>query len=283
MRNRILTACGLCVVMLSARPVMAQIAANPTAHSTGTATTAATDNGDPEPTVISIPVGGSVTAPSSTTSQTGGSGTLGLQVAKQDQFFGAIFFSFGAAQTVSGEQSVFGAALLDPSTQGKSFYATGNRVVRELPGAGGLISISGRVGATWTTWQTTANNSTQSIDGALFFLAAGGQWSTHTHTWGNAGDPAHTNHYKIALDGSLAVRSMVNALGQSNASAFRTTAIGVADTSFVGFEGTFILTLNDVQPFVRFSHFGAANPIDGFTGNQIVLGVNAVTPIFQSK
>ncbi len=203
---------------------------------------------------------------------------LGFQLWKKDVGFLAVFFSFSGAQTISGSQSEFGSFLLNPATNGNSFYLAGNRVW-QAGHAPLWMGPSGRIGVTRSTWEATTAAGAQSVGGFVgyfspTFLLTSGTYSTTT------GD---RNEYQFGLEVGPSLRLLGGDLAQSDAFLSDPTVLGSADHSYLGYELTFFARLNSAQPFIRISHFSADNPISGFSGTQAIIGFNILTSVFKSE
>jgi hypothetical protein len=227
-------------------------------------------------TTLSFPAGGGVNTAGD---KAGAQGVIGIQYDKEDTEFLSILFNLGATQTIQGGPPDFAAALLSPSLQGQGVAAAYSRSWPAGKGLFSLIGVGLRGGASTTNWQTADVNTP--IGGGLMYFAPSFQFGTKTMDI-PAGDD---NKWRVTIDAAWAFRVLTNAIAQDSNDAFRARpeVLGTSKTSFNGFELTFALNLNDVQPFVRFNSFRGAPDIDGFTGAQLSFGVNALAPIFKAQ
>jgi len=245
------------------------------ATSTLSRSAASTEDGS----MFTVPVGGGIGIPASATESTAGSGLIGLQYEKADRYFVSALFSLGTSQVLSGSPSDFGAALLNPSTQGLGFSAAAGRSTMR---GGVLLGLAARGGVNATKWRAKADGTaTTTVNGGVAFLTLSGQIGTTTLPW-RAGD---SNTFKFTLDAGYTMRALVDDLAQKSSLPFRSDrgVLGVPDTAFRGFELSFLVNLNDVQPFVRLDRFMAARDVSGFSGIQVTIGVNALAPLFKSR
>src|SRR4029079_12473780 len=66
---------------------------------------------------FTVPAGGSVGVPGGNTDASGGAGLFGIQYEVADSSFLSFLINVGTSQDLKGDQSTFGAALLNPLTQ----------------------------------------------------------------------------------------------------------------------------------------------------------------------
>ena len=161
--------------------------------STMSRTAASTEDG----TMFTVPVGGGIGIPASATESTAGSGLVGLQYEKADRYFVSALFSLGPSQTLSGSQADFGAALLNPSTQGLGFSGAGGR---SLVRGSVLLGLAARGGVNATKWRAKGDGVTTTVNGGVAFLTLSGQVGTTTLPW-RAGDNNMFPAARFALNG----------------------------------------------------------------------------------
>jgi hypothetical protein len=229
--------------------------------------------------VFSIPVGGTLGLPANDANETGGAALFGIQYEKADTFLLSAIMNLGTGQTIKGAQSAFGAALVNPATDGRGFTGAATVAVPQLSRWGALFEVGGRVGVNGTNWERTVNGAPQTVSGGVIFFAPGVQIGTRSIEYKD------DNYFRLTLSAAYSMRTLWGDLAQRSADAFRRDpgVLGVSDTSFNGAEIAILMTLNDVQPFVRYSHFSVSRDISGFSGNQIVFGVNALTALFKTE
>jgi hypothetical protein len=230
--------------------------------------------------VFTVPVGGSLGIPTGAPKESSGTAILGVVYEKQDKYFFSGFFNLGSAQTVRGSAETFGTAVLNPAAEGRGVAAAGSYTL--LAGrdpSKWLLGGGVRFGYNAASWEVGEDGEAQTISGGVMYLSAVVQFGTRTLPF------ADDNRFRVTLEAGYTWRAFAGNLAQTSGDVFRANpaVLGVADRNFGGLEFAFLLNLNDVQPFIRFTHFGATGDVPGFSGNQVVLGVNMLTPLFKSK
>jgi hypothetical protein len=246
------------------------------------------DPGDVDKTQIAIPGGAGAV---STSTGTAGAGPLiGFQVWQQDRFLLSSFFTFSAPQSISGQQHDFGSFMLNPPGQGTSYSFAGNRLWAVCGGAKMkdcektealfLFGIAGRAGITNTKWNSGSGDAAKSIDGSVAYLTPAALFTSRTYRDSKAAD---ANQYQFGASFGPSMRFIANDLGQRQNAQFRQQVFGTDRKTLKGWELEFFVRMNQFQPYVRFSHFSLPNQIDisGFSGAQVVFGVNVLSSVFQ--
>lgn len=236
------------------------------------ATTTTTNN----PTRIAVPVAASSSLGGE--NQQGVAPTLGFQLWQRDKFFIGAFFSISATDTTVSEH--YGSFVLNPPMKGNSFYVSGN-YLHPVSTTPVLAGVGGRWGTTSTTFAFTPTGGTaQQQPGFGTVASVTAQLVTKSFD-ANFGDTA--GEFQLGVEVGPTWRSLGGDVGQNDA--FRTQILGTSVTRFTGFETTFFVRVNSVQPFARFSHFSQPSGvvIPGLTGSQVVWGVNVAGSVFQAK
>jgi hypothetical protein len=251
-------------------------------------TSAVTAKDDTDATQIAIPGGAGATV---TGSGTAGAGPqLGFQVWHQDKYLLSSFFTFSAPQAISGQQHDFGAFLLNPPGQGTSYSFAGNKV-QCLPhfvhcdsgdrhDAVAFVGIAGRLGLTQTSWQNGTTSTAPSVSGTVAYITPAFLATSKTYVI----DPDKHDNVQFGLSVGPTFRYIAGDLGQDTNQAFRLQTLGTTKKSYTGLEVEFFVQLNQFQPYVRVSHFSPPKEgdISGFSGTQVVFGVNVLSAIYQT-
>jgi hypothetical protein len=92
------------------------------------------------------------------------------------------------------------------------------------------------------------------------------------------------NTVQFGLSVGPTFRYIAGDLGQNTNIALRQQTLGTKKKSYTGPEVEFFVRLNQFQPYVRVSHFSSPKEGDilGFSGTQVVFGVNVLSAIFQT-
>jgi hypothetical protein len=234
------------------------------------------------PTRIAVPV--AVSSDLGGEGQRGVAPTVGFQIWRRDKFFVGSFFTLSATDPSVTEQ--YGAFVLNPPLKGHSFYVSGNYLHDILKkDADGKSFLLGGVGARWGTtsasFEFTPSGGT-ALKRSGFGIAAAVTAQLATRTFDVAmGDT--TGEFQMGVEMGPTWRLLGGDLSQDDS--FRRQVLGTDKSSFSGFEFTFFTRVNSVQPFARFSTFSRPNGtvINGFTGRQVVWGVNVASSLFQTK
>ena len=239
-----------------------------------------------------VPPEAQVAVPVAASSDLGGNGqksiapTVGFQVWKKDRFFLGSFFSVAASDSTVSEKH--GSLLLNPPMTGRSFYVAGNCTLYptwcgkpgQVADSAVLVGIGGRWGTTGADIQFTPTGGTATSRNA-FATYQSVTLQVLSKTMAIELKDT-TSEFQIGLEIGPTWRMLGGDFGEDDA--FRKQVLGTTKSSFVGLEATFFLRLNSVQPFARFSKFGRPDGvvINGFTGRQIVWGVNVASALFQA-
>jgi hypothetical protein len=236
---------------------------------------------DADPVRVAVPV--AATSNLGGTDQKGVAPTIGFQIWKRDEFFLGAFFSIAAADATVKE--TYGGFVLDPPMQGRSFYVSGNRTwglkkTGQKPYL--LLGAGGRVGTTSANIEITpAGASAATTRGGFASFATLGFQVASPSIDVKVGDA--TNEFQLGVEFGPTWRLLGGDIGEDDA--FRQLFLGTGRSTFRGFETTFFVRINSVQPFARFSSFGRPDNvvIRGLTGRQVVWGINVASTLFQGK
>jgi opacity protein-like surface antigen len=235
-----------------------------------------------DPIRVGVPV--AAAADLGGTDQQGVAPTIGFQVWKRDNFFLGAFFSIAAADSTVKE--AYGSFVLNPPLQGRSFYVSGNKMwsLRRNSASSPfvLIGAGGRVGTTSSNIEFTPADASTASTRAGFGTVGGVSVQVVSPsidlTMGET-----TSEFQLGVEIGPTWRLLGGDLGEDDA--FRRQVLGTERSTFRGVETTFFVRINSVQPFARFSSFGRPDGvvIRGFTGRQVVWGVNVASSLFQGK
>src|SRR5262245_15885493 len=262
--------------LLLPRPAAAQ---NVTGISTPASRTTATGIeaiSSPEPR-IAVPVG--VGSDLGGGDQKGVAPAIGFQLWENDNYFIGAFFTLAATDTVVSEK--YGTFVLNPPLKGRSFYVSGNYILNRKSSPQVLFGVGGRWGTTSSSFEfTPSGGSAVKQDGFGTVAAVTGQIMTKTHHVTVGGE---TSEFQLGVELGPSWRLLGGDLSENDS--FRKQILGTDKSAFAGFELTFFTRLSGVQPFARFSNFGRPDGvvIAGFTGRQIVWGVNVASSLFNAK
>lgn len=224
-------------------------------------------------TEFAIPGGASAGVSTNGGGNTDAAGLLGFQVWQKDAYFTSVFFNYAGSPVVSGDQNTFGSFFLNPSSQGGSVLVSANVVfaLKDKP-----VKIGGalRGGGTLTKWQALHNGGTVTNDGLVIFLVPSLQILTKTF---DAGD----NEYQLGLEAGPGFRALGGNLAQDDAFRKEDAVLGTDKAALLGAEFTFFARLNSIQPYFRFTYYGADKDVKGLTGLQGYMGVNILSAIFR--
>ena len=229
---------------------------------------------------IAVPVG--VGADLGSEDQKGVAPAIGFQLWKNDRYFIGAFFTIAATDPTVSEK--YGAFVLNPPLKGHSFYVSGNYILNgsDTPPPV-LYGIGGRWGTTSSSFEFTPTGGTATKqDGFGLVASVTAQIMTKTHRIA-LGEGDETSEFQLGLELGPTWRLIGGDLSQNDA--FRQQLLGTDESSFVGFEMTFFVRVNAVQPFARFTSFSRPNgvAIPGLTGRQVVWGVNVASALFNAK
>jgi hypothetical protein len=143
--------------------------------------------------------------------------------------------------------------------------------------------IGGRWGTTSSSFEfTPAGGTAIKQDGFGVVGSLTAQVMTKTH-YVSLGDGDETGEFQLGIELGPTWRLLGGDLSENDS--FRQQLLGTDQTTFAGFEMTFFVRLNAIQPFARFSSFGRPDDvaIPGFTGRQLVWGVNVASALFNAK
>lgn len=232
---------------------------------------------DPEPTVISFPIGatGGI-KPNKADEPANGGAIMGLQIGKKNNYFLSILFNYSGTKKIAGEQSSFGSFILNPSTEGSSFTLSGNKLMT-IPGTKILFGFSGRLGVSFTEWEVTNTEGTEAHNGSLLYLVPGVILVSNEMDYGDTGK------FQVGLEVGLGIRKIIGDLSQADEFISRDEVLGVSRTSFSGLEATIFLRLNNVKPFIRITLYPEKYGIKGFSGFQAYLGFDLIAPLFKDR
>lgn len=230
-------------------------------------------------TRIAVPVG--VGADLGSGDQKGIAPALGFQIWKNDNYFLGAFFTVAATDPTVSEK--YGAFVLNPPLTGRSFYVSGNYMLNRKSAQPVRYGIGGRWGTTSSSFEfTPAGGTAIKQDGFGVVASLTAQVMTKTFPV-SLGDGDKTSEFQLGVELGPTWRLLGGDLSENDA--FRQQLLGTDQSSFAGFEMTFFVRLNAVQPFARFSNFGRPDDvaIPGFTGRQLVWGVNVASALFNAK
>jgi hypothetical protein len=270
--RRLITAVLVALAWLSAHPAQAQnVSMLQSPRTVGL-------DGDGDPIRLAVPVAASSDLGGE--NQRGVSPTLGFQIWQRDRFFVGAFFTI--ATTNEAITDNYGAFLLNPPLKGHSFYISGNYLA--WPSKGSRSPLKAGVGGRWGTTSagfefTPPAGTVQKLDGFGTVASITGQFVTRTFDV-SLGDT--TGEFQLGVETGPTWRGLGGDLGEDDA--LRRQILGTDRAGFWGWETTFFLRVNDIQPFARFSSFGRPDGtvIHGFTGRQVVWGVNVASTLFQT-
>jgi hypothetical protein len=244
-------------------------------------------NQSTNPTRIAVPV--SASSDLGGADQQGVSPTLGFQLWQRDKFFIGAFFSIAATDNTVSDH--YGSFVLNPPLKGNSFYVSGNYLYplfqshkscsTTCPPSPVLVGVGGRWGTTSATFAYTPTGGTQQEQAGFGTVASVTAQLVSKSFDAKFGDI--DGEFQLGFEAGPTWRGLGGDLGQNDA--FRSQVLGTTVSRFTGYEMTFFVRVNTVQPFARFSHFGQPSGvvIPGLTGNQVVWGVNVAASIFQTK
>lgn len=197
-----------------------------------------------------------------------------------------------AAKTgeLDGQRNVFGRQLLDPTTQARSVAIRlgSASYVRHTKQADGTVTAGGpafgyytNAGVTLTNWKTTITSdgpvtSDRSVSGPIGYFGIGLQLLSHPDS---ITIDKTNKDYALGIQAGISGRFIMGDLGRDEA--LRNQLLGSKRNSYIGPEVTVFATMGDVEPFVRVTHFPGS--ISGFSGTQVIIGVNALTALFSTN
>ncbi len=198
---------------------------------------------------------------------------LGFQTWKEDTWFFSVFSSQAAEGKTISSQSEFGSFLLDPTSNGTSFYFSGNYTWKK---GAFLFGPNARIGGSSTAWEATVSGTPQTVSGVVLYFSPAVQFSSHTF-----GKP--DNSFQIGGEFGWGWRVLANDLGQASAFLAAPEVLGTAATNFNGFEGKLFFRANDLKPYMKVSNYMKPNgqAIPGLTGFQVSFGVEVLPAIYK--
>jgi hypothetical protein len=226
---------------------------------------------------IAVPVG--VGSDLGSGDQKGVAPAIGFQLWETDNYFIGAFFTLAATDTTVSEK--YGGFVLNPPLKGRSFYVSGNYILNRASNAEVLFGIGGRWGTTSSSFEfTPAGGSLVKQDGFGTVASVTAQVMSKTHHITVSGE---TSEFQLGVELGPTWRLLGGDLSENDS--FRKQIIGTDKSSFAGFELTFFTRVSGVQPFARFSNFGRPDGtvIPGFTGRQVVWGINVASSLFNAK
>ena len=228
---------------------------------------------------IAVPVG--VGSDLGSGDQKGVAPAIGFQLWKTDNYFIGAFFTIAATDTTVSEK--YGSFVLNPPRTGRSFYVSGNYMFNRAhtPPEEVLFGVGGRWGTTSSSFEfTPAGGTLIKQDGFGTVASVTAQVMTRTHHVTIGED---TSEFQLGVEVGPTWRLLGGDLSENDA--FRKQILGTDKSSFAGFEFTFFARVSGVQPFARFSNFGRPDGvvIPGFTGRQVVWGINVASSLFNAK
>ena len=230
----------------------------------------------PEPR-IAVPVG--VGSDLGSGDQKGVAPAIGFQLWETDNYFIGAFFTLAATDTTVSEK--YGGFVLNPPLKGRSFYVSGNYILNRTSKLPILFGVGGRWGTTSSSFEfTPAGGSLVKQDGFGTVASVTAQVMTKTLHVTVSGE---TSEFQLGVEVGPTWRLLGGDLSENDA--FRKQTLGTDKSSFTGFELTFFTRVSGVQPFARFSNFGRPDGvvIPGFTGRQVVWGINVASSLFNAK
>jgi opacity protein-like surface antigen len=258
MKLRIIVSFSLVLALAGLSPVHAQNISTITVNS--------------EEPHIAIPAGAAAKV-NSDTGDGAANALLGFQYWKEDAWLLTVLASQAAEGKTISDRSQFGSFLLDPSSNGTSFYVSGNYTwhLKSL-----LIGPNFRLGGSSTAWEATINGAKQSVGGVVLYFSPAMQISSPTF-----GKP--DNSYQIGGEIGWGVRTIANDLGQAKTFLSAPEVLGTTSTSFHGFEGKVFFRVNELKPYMRVSHYASPNgqSVPGLTDWQASFGVEVLSALFK--
>ncbi|HLG57113.1 MAG TPA: hypothetical protein VI485_17360 [Vicinamibacterales bacterium] len=215
--------------------------------------------------------------------QKGVAPALGFQLWKSDHYFIGAFFTVAATDpTVS---DAYGGFVLNPPLKGRSFYVSGNYMLnnRKDMTPPVLFGIGGRWGTTSSSFEFTPTGGTAiKQDGFGVVASLTAQVVSKTH-YISLGDGDQRSEFQLGVELGPTWRLLGGDLSENDS--FRSQLLGTDKSSFAGFEMTFFLRVNAVQPFARFTNFSRPDGVvvPGLTGRQVVWGINVASALFNAK
>lgn len=265
-----------CAVLLTQELAAQNVTGISSPTVTKTGPNAFTEITSPE-TRIAIPVG--VSSDLGSGDQKGVAPAIGFQLWKTDNYFVGAFFTIAATDTTVSEK--YGSFVLNPPLKGRSFYVSGNYMFNRTKNQPVLFGVGGRWGTTSSSFEfTPAGGSLIKQDGFGTTASVTAQVMTKTHHVTVSGE---TSEFQLGVEFGPSWRLLGGDLSENDA--FRKQILGTSQSSFTGFELTFFTRVSGVQPFARFSNFARPDGvvIPGFTGRQIVWGINVASSLFNAK
>lgn len=227
-------------------------------------------------TKISFPVGVTAGLKTNKSDEPVNRGAIvGLQLGIKDNYFISALFNYSGSKKIAGEQSSFGAFLLNPSSEGSSFTFSGNKLWT-IKDSKILLGLSVRTGVSFTDWEVTNSEGTETHNGSLFYSVPSVILVTKTNG-------KSESKFQFGLEVGLGFRKIMGDLSQADEFISKDEVLGVSRTSFIGFEATFFLKLNDVRPFLRITIYPEKYGIKGFSGWQAYLGFDLLSPLFKAS
>ena len=197
-------------------------------------------------------------------------------------------FNFAGTRTISGSEGVFGTQLLDPSIDARGVNIRYGRIpfrgAMKKDSVKPAVGYYGRAGISFHDWQgTPAGGEALAASGQIAYASAGLQFAMRGDTVQRTAEQKEEQQnaeveFSFGAELGLTYRSLLGDIASDDNEELRLAVIGSNGRSFWGCEGTFFVNMGDLRPYVRVTHF--PGDISGFSGTQVVMGIDALTPLF---
>ena len=231
----------------------------------------------PEPEeIIAFPAGATSGLKPEKEEKTGNAGGIfGFYYGMSDTFSLSFLYNISGDNKVFGLPEQFGSFLLNPSSNGSSFLATGEYILKN--GAKTSLGLSFRGGISFTDWEATIAGAAVSHKGQVFFFVPSLRFCTNERNFGD------NNTLKIIVDVGLGIRGIIGNLGQTPEFLSDKAVLGWDKKIFVGGELTISARINKITPFIRITCYSPKSDIPSFSDLQAYIGIDVISTLFSSK
>ena len=231
----------------------------------------------PEPEeIIAFPAGATSGLKPEKEEKTGNAGgVFGFYYGMSDTFSISFLYNISGDNKVSGLPEQFGSFLLNPSSNGSSFLATGEYIFKN--GAKTSLGLSFRGGISFTDWEATIADAAVSRKGQVFFCVPSLRFCTNERNFGD------NNTLKIIVDIGLGIRGIIGNLGQEQAFLSDKAVLGWDKKTCVGGELTIAARINKITPFIRITCYSPKSDIPSFSDLQAYIGIDVISTLFSSE